>query len=322
MTLTSLYSRPKVIEKPESTIDDTVPLKAQQRYKRFEKMLQLQSQEIDCAVGELKTKIFKLVQTPIAKPSAMQQDTDLQNAAFVCTKRFHRALRKTLVELSHINDRLVKDFLHWKKRSEVEKSFNDDSLENNVDHQNVDDEQDVEKNVEKNVEKESSRKKKKKIISDIALEMTCERESESEAENDDDDDDDIEISEDREIEAIEVPAEFSSILDHLSIFKRKPTAVKAVGNDSVLTEDKSCQAYDVPWRDYEKCIGYSLLTKSEYDPEKKEEILRSVVQPDENFGKYQEQYYFYLQHVEDYGIETDEAKVINKLILFRYFLFY
>ncbi|XP_014219435.1 uncharacterized protein LOC106647515 [Copidosoma floridanum] len=279
------------------TIDGVIPLKTQQRYQRFEKMLKLQSQEIDNAVGELKTKILKLVQTSISRPSASQTDADLQNAAFVCTKRFHRALRKALVELSHINDRLVKDYLHWKKRTDKAEKIANVENEQEMDNQKRDDEE--------KEETDNIPSKKTENMTEVLLEMTCEHESASESESENNG---IELTENHKISAIDIPADFSSILDHLSIFKRKPTAVKAVGNDSVLTEDKACQAYDVPWRDYEKCIGYSLLTKAEYDPEKKEEILRPVAQPDENFGKYQEQYLFYLQHVEDFGIETDETK--------------
>lgn len=141
--------------------------------------------------------------------------------------------------------------------------------------------------------------------------MICVRESASESENDDDDHFENFQTENCMIESNpELPPEFATLLDHLTIFKRKLTAVKGVGDRSVWSEDKACQVDDVPWRDYEKCIGYSLLTRSEYDPETKEEILRPVITPDENFGKYQEQFLFYLQHIEDHGIQTDESKVI------------
>ena len=149
----------------------------------------------------------------------------------------------------------------------------------------------------------------------ITLEMICERESEPE------EDDDVEEIDNDEytLEATNMPPDFSQILDHLSIFKRKPSAIKAIGDNSVFTEDKACQAYDVPWRDYEKCIGYSLVTKSEYNPETKEEMLVPVAMPDENFGKYQEQFLFYLQHIEDHGIETDETKVSFGAYLFLFY---
>lgn len=46
------------------------------------------------------------------------QEADPLGSAALCTKRFHRAVRKTLVELSHINDRVVRDYVHWKKKNE------------------------------------------------------------------------------------------------------------------------------------------------------------------------------------------------------------
>ncbi|XP_058793876.1 uncharacterized protein LOC131665778 isoform X2 [Phymastichus coffea] len=260
---------------PVITVDGMIPLKTQQRDQRFKKMLVLQSQEIDSTIGKLKTKVLKLMQLSNNRP---QHDEDLLNSAAMCTKRFHRAMRKALVELSQINDRLVKDYLHWRKNS-----------------------------IKSGVKKKSQPKE------DIPLEMICVRESASESDNDDDDDDNYIENFDGENRVIEgnsdLPPEFATILDHLTIFKRKVTAVKGIGgNASVWTEDKACQVDDVPWRDYEKCIGYSLLTRSDYDPETKEEILRPVVTPDENFGKYQEQFLFYLQHIEDHGIETDDSK--------------
>ncbi|XP_003424208.1 uncharacterized protein LOC100679538 isoform X1 [Nasonia vitripennis] len=266
-----------------NSMSDMVPITIQHRDQRFKKMLILQSQEIDNALGELKTKILKLVQMSNMK----SQEADLLNSAAQCTKRFHRAIRKTLVELSQINDRVVRDYVHWKK-----KNGKIPTLESQ------------EKGNEEKT-KDKSRYKPQSSDHDLTLEMTCVRESASESESDDDD---SVNAADYSMEAVNVPSEFSQILDHLTIFKRKPTALKAVGDSSVVTEDKACQAYDVPWRDYEKCIGYSLLTRSEYDPKSQKETLRPVVVPDENFGKYQEQYLFYLQHIEDFGIETDELK--------------
>lgn len=135
--------------------------------------------------------------------------------------------------------------------------------------------------------------------------MICERDSESDSSDGENIDDMFEST----LEALPVPSDFSTLLDHLSIFKRKPTGVKAIGDNFVGTEDKACQAYDVQWRDYEKCIGHSLVNKTEIDNQEDEELLRPT-EPDENFGeKYQEQYLFYLQHIEDFGIETDENKV-------------
>lgn len=100
---------------PTITLDAAIPLKTRQRDAQFKKMLQLQSQEIDSTLGELKTKILKLVQMSNMKS---QLDGDLLTSAGLCTKRFNRAVRKSLVELAHINDRVVKDYVYWKKKTD------------------------------------------------------------------------------------------------------------------------------------------------------------------------------------------------------------
>ena len=101
--------------KSHNVFEGDIPLKTRQRDRQFKKMLHLQSQEIDNTWAELKTKIFKLVQMSNMK---QQQDADPLNAAGLCAKRFHRALRKALVELSHINDRVVRDYVNWKKKTD------------------------------------------------------------------------------------------------------------------------------------------------------------------------------------------------------------
>ncbi|KAJ8678989.1 hypothetical protein QAD02_014776 [Eretmocerus hayati] len=285
-----------------ATSEASIPLKTRQRDARFKKMLKLQSNEIDSTLNELKTKVMKLVQlADDTKP----QDGDLLGSALICTKRFHRAMRKALVELSHINDRVVRDYVHWKKSTpdKLEEACRNAGVDTNGDGDEV---EPLRRDTP--ARRMSCQSSKSLPKDDITLDMVCVRDSDSESENEDDSA--LLESEAHTLEALPVPSEFSQILDHLAIFKRKPMALKAVGDSSVITHDKGCQAYDVPWRDYEKCIGYSLLTRAEYDPESDKELLRPVVVPDENFGKYQEQYLYHLQQIEDNGIETDDSKGI------------
>jgi hypothetical protein len=145
----------------------------------------------------------------------------------------------------------------------------------------------------------------------MTLEMTCIRDSASESE---DDEDQINNLVNVSIEA-NMSSKFPPILDQITIFKHKSTAVKAVGNDTIFMQDKACQVYDVPWKDYEKCIGYSLLTRVDHDLDIQKDILRPVVLTNDHFGKYQEQYLYYLQHIEDFGIETDDLEVDNNIIM-------
>lgn len=108
------------VDEPVIIMDNEVSLKSQKRDQQFKQMLKLQSQEIESTVVELKTKIFKLIQTSYTKP---QQEEDMINSALTYTKRFHRALKKTMVELSHINDRVVRDYVQWKKKTDTQNNM-------------------------------------------------------------------------------------------------------------------------------------------------------------------------------------------------------
>jgi phosphotransacetylase len=100
------------------TIDEVMKsLKTQQRDERFKKTLLSQRQEIDNTLEHLKTKILKLVQI-YNKSTKSHQEHDILHSAAVCTQRFHRAVRKALIELSHVNDRVVRDYVYWKKKTE------------------------------------------------------------------------------------------------------------------------------------------------------------------------------------------------------------
>lgn len=276
---------PSVRSTPEINITENsnVPLVLQQRDQRFKKMLYLQSQEIDKTVTDLKNKISKMMQDTSLKSN---QDTDLLESAALCTRRFSRAIRKTLVELSTVNDRLLKDYVHWKKKFPI----NTNSLDNKSIIEN-----------QSKVDEPTSENK-------LSLEMTCTRDSDSECEDQE---------ENQNLKLLTGSVESSTILDHLTLFKKKICSVKAVGDSSVLLKDKATQADDVPYRNYEKCIGYSLLSRSEIDPSTENEVVRPVKVSDENFGKYQEHFIYHLQHIEDFGIQTNEEIVS---IMKRYFL--
>ncbi|KAL7293938.1 hypothetical protein TKK_0012668 [Trichogramma kaykai] len=344
---------------------DTVPnpfafenssaMKTKNRDLRFKKMLQLQGQEIENTISELKTKIYKLIQNSNLKPA---QDGDLLQSAALSTKRFHRAMKKTLAELAHINDRLVRDFLHWKKRADVipdvstteenknvqtdgpssnnssshvscAENSNENEVatignENKTDYEVIEiDNRDSRQftnvevasnnaeitesdNNQENKENQNEvnlrvSRKTNKSKDDIPLEMICERDSASDSSDDE--------MESTILKPTITPLEFASLLDHLSIFKKKITCNKSAGDNSIAhTEDRGCQVDIVPKRDFEKCIGYSLVNRAKSDAQSEEPFTESETSISNNFDKYQEQYLFYLQHIEDNGIETDETK--------------
>ncbi|XP_046742218.1 uncharacterized protein LOC124408934 [Diprion similis] len=126
----------------------------------------------------------------------------------------------------------------------------------------------------------------------IPLDMIC---TNSESESDDVDE--------YESDDMHIPEKIKCIKS----FQERDTIDVAIG-DPVKTADKSVQAFDIVERDYEKCIGHSVLTKVEYDPVDGSEILKPVVVPAEYDGKFEEQFIFYLQHREDNEILTEDDK--------------
>lgn len=126
---------------------------------------------------------------------------------------------------------------------------------------------------------------------DIPLDMICTN-SDSESDNETYDSDEM-FSTDK--------------LRSFKSFQERDTVDVGIG-ESISTADKSVQVYDVVERDYEKCVGHSVLTKVEYDPIDGSEILKPVIVPAENEGKFEEQFIFYLQHREENEVETDDDK--------------
>lgn len=185
-------------------------------------------------------------------------------------KLFHKNMRSAVFQLAHINDRIIREYNKWERSTKTE--------------------------TEKSSTNQSTVSPRENI--DIPLNMICVNESDTES--------DYEKS-DYQIMEPSNHIQSSNILEDLLPF-RKSVKHCGVGDGILLTENKATQVYDVVSRDYEKCIGYSVLTKAHYDEKINESVLEPVKVPNENFDKYQEQFIFYLQHIEDYGIETEDMK--------------
>ncbi|XP_015123107.1 uncharacterized protein LOC107045356 [Diachasma alloeum] len=136
----------------------------------------------------------------------------------------------------------------------------------------------------------------------IPLEMECERDSESEA-----DEEDEEVEEHNSID-------FSNKLVE---FREKETVDQGC-TARAETEDKGIQVYDEIVVDYDRTVGYSLLMRADYDGDKEVEMLKPVVVQDDYFGKYEEQFIFYLQGLEEGNDEEKEnaspEKSLNEII--------
>lgn len=192
-------------------------------------------------------------------------------------KDFYCNIRDTVFQLVDINDKAIRQYNEWRRFLKTEKEASP------------------------SIDKDTSAPQEKM---NIPLDMICVNESETES--------DAEILKDRIMEPSNLVKDSNIIKD---LLLRKKTVVHCgVGDDSAhLSVDKAVQVYDIVSKDYEKSIGYSVITKTDHDAKMDDSVLDPPFTSDKNFDKYQEQFIFYLQHIEDNGIETEETKSLADL---------
>ncbi|KYM94334.1 PREDICTED: uncharacterized protein LOC108781410 [Cyphomyrmex costatus] len=237
----------------------------------FSEMMLPHSQDLDKLLNNAKKKMYNFF--------------DLNNAienieikAQQKVKHFYNNMRDTVLQLVDINDKVVRQYIEWRRSQKTEIgtetsfSINENALESS--RENV----------------------------DIPLDMICVNDSDTES--------DYEIQKYQPI-GITKPSDLvkdNNIIKDL-LFCKKNVEHRGSGDDSVhLSVDKAIQVYDIVSRDYEKCIGYSVLTRTAYDSKMDNSVSDLPLTSDENFGKYEEQFIYYLQHIEDNGIETEDSK--------------
>ncbi|XP_043678074.1 uncharacterized protein LOC122633790 isoform X1 [Vespula pensylvanica] len=109
------------------------------------------------------------------------------------------------------------------------------------------------------------------------------------------------------------PSELVLSTNILEAFSKKKRMVNQCVGSPIFYADKSIQVFDYESKDYEKTIGHSILMKANNDSSVKDDSLQPIITSNEHFGKYQEQFIFYLQHIEDNGIEIDDSS--NDVVL-------
>ncbi|XP_057342241.1 uncharacterized protein LOC130678786 isoform X1 [Microplitis mediator] len=120
-----------------------------------------------------------------------------------------------------------------------------------------------------------------------SVDMECERDSESDGELDTSDDIDVD--------------NLLDFTNKIRPFVEKDTINRST-NTEIETKSQGVQVYEsFETKDYDRSIGYSLLMRTDYDNEKRKEVYKPTVIHDQHFGKYEEQFIFYLQHLEDRG---------------------
>ncbi|KAG5317074.1 ATRX regulator, partial [Acromyrmex heyeri] len=234
----------------------------------FSEMMLPHSQELDKLLNDAKENMYNF----------FDLNNTVENIEIKARQKivhFYCNMRDTVFQLVHINDRIARQYIEWRgsQKTEMETEtlspVNENSLESS--QENV----------------------------DIPLDMICVNDSDTES--------DYENQECQIIEPSDLVKDNNIIKDLL--FCKKNVVHRGIGDSSVhLSVDKAIQVYDIVSRDYEKCIGYSMLTKTAYDPKTNDSVLASPLTSDKNFGKYEEQFIYYLQHIEDNGIETEDSK--------------
>ncbi|KAK2579723.1 hypothetical protein KPH14_011068 [Odynerus spinipes] len=180
----------------------------------------------------------------------------------------YREICNTVTQLAYINDRVVRKYSDWEKSQNTK----DETTRNTI-------------NTVSTLEENNK----------IPLDMTCRNDSASDSES----------------ENNLVTLYPSKLIASTNVFeaftKKKDTISHGVGDSSILCEDKSIQVYAVDSRDYEQVIGCSKLMKTDRDSLSENDISEPVTVSNKYLGKYQEQFIFYLQHIEDHGIEIDDT---------------
>lgn len=220
---------------------------------------------MDSILDSFKLKFSKVMESTVSGP----QEEELF-AARAKTRIASRMIKRTIVELHNLNERLIRAYTNYKR----------DRTKENIAHTGY---------------RVLERRQKSREFT--SLDMECTRESEPES-------GDSAISDDEESSA-ELPE------SPLRIIEARQRSVHRAVDATPRTRSQSVQVYDIQPRDYESGIGYALLLKADYDPKRKRDILRPVAVPDENFGKYEEQFIHYLQHIEDHEIETEESRLCS-----------
>lgn len=194
-----------------------------------------------------------------------ETSTNIVKEAQSKIQSLYNEICKTITQLAYINDRIVRDYCSW------ERSHNKES-----------------KAVGEYISKAVSLNDDNKI----PLDMTCVSDSDAEFDNED--------------VTIMNPSELVLSTNVFKTFSKKKWMVdQGVGNSSILYKDKSMQVFEFESKDYEETIGHSILMKTNNNPSTNKSDLNTIITPSKHFNKYQEQFIYYLQHIEDRRTEIN-----------------
>ncbi|KAH0550623.1 uncharacterized protein LOC123261970 [Cotesia glomerata] len=226
-------------------------------------------------VDKLITKIRGKLRTELKKAAGNLADNEAHNAR-VRLATINRCIYQAVDELSAFNNTMIQQYRPWK-----ESLITGDPIDDNTN--------------------KIVMKKGERSIKYTPFDMDCESESDSDNEVDEVDDVDVEQL-----------IDFTGKVKH---FIEKDTINRST-NTEIQTKSQGVQVEElIETKDYDRTIGYSLLMRTDYDFEKRKEIHKPTKIHDHNFGKYEEQFIFYLQHLENQGEDEDTDDVVEKVPL-------
>lgn len=223
----------------------------------FNEVMLPHTRELDRLLSDTKEKMYNLFDLN----SAIE---NIEVKAQQKMEHFYCNMRDAVIQLVHINDRVVRQYTEWRRsrKTEASSSINENAL---VSQENM----------------------------NIPLDMICVNDSDTEFEYQ---------------AQVMKPSDLvkdSNIIKDL-LFRKTNVVHRGVGDDRVqLSADKAIQVYDTVSIDYEKSISCSIFTKTNQDSKTDDNISNLPATSDKKFSKYEEQFLFYLQHIED----TD--KILN-----------
>ncbi|KAI4493170.1 hypothetical protein M0802_009587 [Mischocyttarus mexicanus] len=188
-------------------------------------------------------------------------------------RSLYKEIHNTIKQMTYINDRVIRDYNSWERSQNKESEI-----------------------IEKNIIRTSSPEEN----NELPLDMICVADSSAESDNED-------------VKTMELSELILSTNVFKSFLDKRKMINQSVETSPIVCKDKSIQVFDLELKDYEKVIGHSILTKAGNDSSTKKNILQPVAMSSEHVGKYEEQFIYYLQHIEDHGIEIDNAS--NEFVL-------
>ncbi|KAG7207129.1 hypothetical protein KM043_001003 [Ampulex compressa] len=242
----------------------------------FDQTMLPHTREIDLILNTLKIKIHGILEGSRCRENGESARNETKEARRKM-KRLHREIRETVRRLAHTNDRLVREYNSWRRSRRP---------------------------TDLAADRAPCAGRKRDASDELPLVMTCVADSSAENECSEEEDEREEEEWGRAAEGrVLAPSDLvgsTNVLRNMRFFRQSATVEKAVGEGYASSQDKSVQVYEHAPEDCEDHLGYSILERTDHESARVDGLA-------EHFGRYEEEFIFYLQRIEDRpGSETEE----------------